>query len=153
LYPKEIENAEQLGYKIGGVPEWVRAIQNSAQDMQFKPAVSPLELRSGGTRSVNRLSSRKAMFGAAGALALAGLGLFADWRDWIDWPDLLSVNYSRFDKFYINGKAPWCLLLSSDYEFAKCHYLSKEHCQQANYLIMTHGDPDERGVCVPSPLK
>ena len=102
---------------------------------------------------VIRVPSRKILKAATCVIVAVGLILFADWRDWIKWPDLLSASYSKFDRFEIEGEAPWCSLFPPSAVFAHCHYLSKEHCERQNYVLITMGDPDERAVCVPNPLK
>ena len=90
--------------------------------------------------------------GASCVLIVAGTAL-ADWRDWTHWPDFLSAGYTKFDRFQIAGDAPFCFLNESSAEYVECHYLSEEHCLRSNYLFISDGDPDERGLCVSNPLK
>jgi hypothetical protein len=80
-------------------------------------------------------------------LAAAGF-MLADWRDWIKSPDLLS--FERFDRFQIDGEAPWCILFDADWEWASCHYLSENHCVMANGVGAHTGD---QSVCVPNPIR
>lgn len=91
-----------------------------------------------------------ALAAVVGALAFIQV---ADRRDWIPWPDYLSAPARSFDRFEIDGKAPWCFLDNPLGSSVNCHYLSKDHCNQWSYPFMTHDDPALRGLCVPSPLE
>jgi hypothetical protein len=86
------------------------------------------------------------------ALLIAAAAL-ADWRDWINTPDFFSYEYERFDKFVISGSAPFCLLMDSDSELVECHYLSEEHCSNANSVFMRASKPEDRALCVPNPIR
>lgn len=42
-------------------------------------------------------------------------------------PKLLHYRFTDFDRFQINRKAPWCILVNSKNDSANCHYLPQEH--------------------------
>lgn len=89
----------------------------------------------------------------ATSVSVIAAAALADWRDWIHSPDLLSHVYKRFDRFSVAGDAPFCMLLSSDSEFVECHYLSEEHCVNANGILLRASKPENRALCVPNPLR
>lgn len=84
---------------------------------------------------------------------LIAAAALADWRDWIDSPNLLSHSHKRFDQLTITGDAPFCMLLDSDSEFVECHYLSEEHCVNANSILLRDPEPEDRTLCVRNPLR
>jgi len=98
------------------------------------------------------VTRKKKLLLATPVLVIAVLAL-ADWRDWIRSPDLLSHSYKGFDRFKVFGDAPFCVLLDSDSEWVDCHYLSEEHCMNANSALMHSDEPEDRGLCVPNPLR
>lgn len=88
----------------------------------------------------------------AAPLLVIAVAALADWRDWIDSPDLLSHRYKRFDRFEIEGDAPFCMLLDSESDFLDCHFLSEQHCVIANKPLTLASEPADRALCVPNPL-